>query len=319
MNISSLSRLFKPKSSDAGLLAIGLAADGIYLAQVLFNGAKPRVVRCDYVESGSASVEVLAHLHREYELGNPVCTTLLAPGEYQMLLVESPGVPDSELKTAIRWKIKDSLTYPVDDATVDVLQIPVNKNRVDQRPQSLYAIASPNPTIQKRMSLFEDAGFELAVIDIPETAQRNIAALFEQKDRALALLAFDEMGGLLTFTADGELYLSRRIEITAGQLADANENLRAQYRDRVELELQRSLDYFDRQFNYLSLSRVLLSAPEDGTLLALLGAAVGVPVEQLDLSSVMDISAVPVLESSEYASRVLHTLGAAFRHEVRVK
>ena len=51
------------------------------------------------------------------------------------------------------------------------------------------------------------------------------------------LLAFDETGGLLTITSDGELYLARRIDISCGQLQDANESLRQQYFDRLELEV----------------------------------------------------------------------------------
>jgi MSHA biogenesis protein MshI len=155
------------------------------------------------------------------------------------------------------------------------------------------------------------------VIDIPEAAQRNIAAYFEQPDRALAMLTFDENGGLLTFTSGGELYLSRRIEINTGQLTDANADIRAQYRDRVELELQRSLDYFDRQFNHLSLSRLMLSAPAASKLQEFLSSSVGVAVVKLDLSQVMDISAVPALEDAEFAAQVLSTLGAAMRQEVR--
>ena len=43
---------------------------------------------------------------------------------------------------------------------------------------------------------------------------------------------------------------------------DADENLCRQYRDRVEIELHRSLDYFDRQFNHLSVDRVLVCVPD---------------------------------------------------------
>jgi MSHA biogenesis protein MshI len=319
MKIPTIFQLLKPKAHDAGCLSVGVAAHGFYLAQVAFNGAKPRVVRCEYVQADSVSAVELERVKDEHALGRLVCTTLLAPGEYQMLLVEAPSVPESELKTAIRWKVKESLNYPVENATVDVLQIPANKNRTDQRPQSLYAIAANNQIIQKRMSLFEAAGLELGVIDIPEIAQRNIAALFEQKDRALGLLVFDEQGGLLTFTAEGELFMSRRIEITVGQLTDANEKLREQYRDRVELELQRSLDYFDRQFNHLSLGRVMLSVPDETGLLKFLNSVVGVSVETLDLSQVMDVSAVPGLADSGFVAQVLHILGAALRQETRVK
>ena len=316
MKIPLISSLFKAKNLDAGLTAIGLATHGIYLVQVAFTGTLMRVVRCEYRETDTVSVDDLERLKRDASLGGQTCTTLLAPGEYQMLMVEAPNVPDSERKTAVRWKIKDSVSYRIEDATVDVLQIPVNKTRSD-RGQSLYAIVASNETIRTRMELFESAKLTLAVIDIPETAQRNIAAFFEQPDRALAMLSFDENGGLLTFTSGGELYLSRRIEINTGQLTDANADMRAQYRDRVELELQRSLDYFDRQFNHLSLSRLLLSAPAASNLLEFLSTSVGVAVVKLDLSQVMDISAAPALDDPEFAVQVLSTLGAAMRQEVR--
>lgn len=316
MKIPLISALFKSKSRDAGWFAIGLSAHGVSLAQVKFVGAMPCVVRCEYHETGKVSAAALEKLRREANLGHHDFTTLLAPGEYQMLMVEAPNVPANELKTAIRWKIKDGLNYHIDDATVDVLQIPASKYGSD-RAQSMYAIAAANDTIQKRIALFEHAKIELDVIDIPEMAQRNIAALFEEGDRALALLNFDNHGGLLTFTAGGELYLARRIEISAGQLQDANEKLRGQYRDRVELELQRSLDYFDRQYNHLAVSRVLVSAPEAAGLVGFLASGIDVSVEQMDLSQVMDISAVPELADSEFVAHALPTLGAALRHERR--
>ncbi|MEI7456478.1 MAG: pilus assembly protein PilM [Nitrosomonadales bacterium] len=316
MKIPSISSLLKAKPRDAGWLAVGLTAHGVFLIQLSFDAEIPRVLRCEYHENTAVTVAYLERLKRESELGSEACTTLLAAGEYQIMLMEAPTVPDNELKTAMRWKIKDSLTYPVDEAAVDVLRIPVNKNRPEHS-QSLFAIAAHNEVIKKRMALFEQAKLALSIIEIPETAQRNVARLFEQPDRALALLAFDEQGGLLTFTADGELYLSRRIEITLPQLRDANATLREQYRDRVELELQRSLDYFDRQFNHLSLSRILLSAPDDSGLLGYLISTVGMTVEGVDLSQVLDISAVPALADSEFAAMVLPTLGAALRQERR--
>ena len=316
MRIPLISSLLRSKNHDAGWSAIGLGAHGVHLAKVEFTGAMPRVVRCEYHETGTVSAATLEKLRREANLGSHDFTTLLAPGEYQILLVDAPNVPADELKAAIRWKIKDGLSYHIDDATVDVLQIPASKYGSDHA-QSMYAIAAANDTIQKRIALFEQAKIELDVIDIPETAQRNIAALFEQDGRALALLAFDGNGGLLTFTLGGELFLARRIEISAEQLCDANENLREQYRGRVELELQRSLDYFGRQFNHMAVSRVLVSVPDDAGLVEFLAPVTDVKVEKLDLSQVMDISAVPALADSEFTANALPVLGAALRQEQR--
>ncbi|HEX5338539.1 MAG TPA: agglutinin biogenesis protein MshI [Gallionella sp.] len=315
MKIPFFSRFIGNKNHD-GWFAVCTAAHGVYLAKVKLAGAMPSVVRCEYHETGTVTAAALEKLCDDAGVGDHDFTTLLLPGEYQILLVEAPNVPAPELKTAIRWKIKDSLNYHIDEATVDVLQIPSNQHGSD-RVQSMYAIAVSNDIIKKRIDMFDHAGIALDVIDIPEMAQRNIAKLFEQEDRALVLLAFDESGGLLTFTSGGELYLARRIEITVGQLLDADDDLRAQFRDRVELELQRSLDYFDRQFNHLPVSRLMVCAPDETRLVDFLKSVVDAKVEKLDLSQALDISAVPSLADSEFVSRVLPVLGAALRQEVR--
>jgi MSHA biogenesis protein MshI len=306
--------MFQRGSREAGWTSVTLGNKGIYVAQAKYVGNRPQVTRCAFQAVSEVNSAALERVRREMQLENARFTTLLSANEYQMMMVEAPNVPVDELKTAIRWKIKDSLNYHVDDATIDVLQIPIGKYG-SERPQSLYAVAASNETIRKRINLFDKAKIDLSVIDIPETAQRNIAALYETEGRGLALLSFDDEGGLLTITSDGELFLARRIEISVGQLSDADESLRQQYRDRVELEVQRSLDYFDRQFHHLSINKMLVSAPEELGLIALLGGSLGMPVEALDLAQGMDIVGVPELADSEFASYALHALGAALRLE----
>ncbi len=312
MQLPLISSFFKQAKRNAGWFAVGIDRSGVHFVQVDVTGSRPLVVMCAFSPVTELTPVVLETLRRDARIGDFQFTTLLSPAEYQMLLVEAPNVPVDELKMAIRWRIKDALSYPVDDATVDVLQIPANKN-ASERPLSLYAVAASNKTIQKRIALFESAKIELNVIDIPEMAQRNIAELFEEQGRGLALLAFDDNGSLLTITCDGELYLARRLEITIGQLQDANESLRQQHLDRVELELQRSLDYFGRQYHHIPVQRLLVSAPELSGLVKILEANLDLPVEQLDLAQVMDISAVPELADSEFVAYALPALGAALR------
>jgi MSHA biogenesis protein MshI len=316
MRLPQLSTLFKRSKRDTGLTCLALGEDGVHLVQVQHSGAMLQVSACAFFPMGEITSLALEKLVKEQRLVSCQFTTLLAPDEYQILMVDAPNVPADELKMAIRYRIKDSLNYRVEDAMVDVVQIPGNKN-TENRPQSLYAIAASNDTIQARVALFENAGIELAVIDIPEMAQRNIAALFESPRRGLATLTFDTRGGLLIFTCDGELYLSRRLEITAGQLQDANASRRQQYFDRVELEVQRSLDYFDQQFHLVALERMLICVPDGVKLVELLANSLDLPVERLDLARVMDISAVPALQDSEFLAAALLPIGAALRQEGR--
>jgi MSHA biogenesis protein MshI len=146
-------------------------------------------------------------------------------------------------------------------------------------------------------------------------AQRNIAAQYENEGRGLALLAFDDTGGLLTFTGGGELYLARRIEISLGQLQDADENLRQQSYDRLELELQRSMDSFDRNFHHTAVNRLVVAAPVASGLIEKLRENMYVPVERVDLSQVLDLSEVPELLNEEAQLDAFYALGAALREE----
>jgi len=316
MHISQILSIFKQNKRDAGWFCIAIGVRGVHFVRMERNGEQLRVAMCEFFPMANVTSSALEKAVRDLSLGAFQFTTLLAPDEYQMLMVDAPNVPVDELKTAIRYRIKDSLNYHVDDATVDVLQIPTS-NAAGTRPQSLYAIAASNVLLQKRISLFEKAKINLSVFHIPETAQRNIAALYETEARGLGLLVFDERGGLLTFTSGGELYVSRRLDITAGQIRDADQDLRMQYFDRVELEVQRSLDYFDRQFHQIALSRMLVCAPGGDELVRMLSSNLGLQVEALNLSQVMDISAVPALLDDEFVSESLPAIGAALRQERR--
>jgi MSHA biogenesis protein MshI len=266
MKIPFLSKFVRQIKRAGADFVVAISGNGVHFAQIKYVAGRPQVVSYAFqqvtgIKSSGITPAALEKMRNSLRVGDFQFSTLLAPGEYQLLQVEAPNVPDDELKAAVRWSIKDSLNYHADDATLDVLRIPPNQAGGDAK-KSLYVVVASNELIKRRTELFEHAHINLRVIDVPEMAQRNIAALYEHEGRALALLAFDESGGLLTFTSDGELYLARRIEISLGQLQDANESLRQQYFDRLELEVQRSIDHFDRQFKHLTLRRLMVCAPE---------------------------------------------------------
>ena len=89
------------------------------------------------------------------------------------------------------------------------------------------------------------------------------------------MLTFDRAGGLFTLSFKGELYLARRLDLTWSQLVAAEVSQRQLYFERIAVELQRSLDHFERQYQNITLSELLLGPmPEDIGLQAFLGARV---------------------------------------------
>jgi MSHA biogenesis protein MshI len=310
--------LFSKTSKVAGWLAICVQGDGISLAHVRrVPSAQPAVeLVAFYPGDKSSAAAVMEKLAKECQAARYHCTALLSAGEYQLLSVDAPNVPRDELKTAIRWRLKDMLDFHVDDATIDVLDVPGDKD-APIRTHSMYVVAARNQTISQRQALFENAKIALSVIDIPEMAQRNVAALMETDERGLAMLSFDESGGLLTMTFAGELYLARRIDTTLQQLRQAEGEQKSVLHDRIILELQRSFDHFDRQFRFITLAKLVLSPSGQAELdlQEYLATHLHIPVEILALESVLDISKMPQLGKPEDQHRFLLTIGAALRHE----
>jgi len=307
--------LFAKNAKNPGWLSFCLQGESVYAAHVKrSHAAKPEVTLLASIPTENSPAAGLEKLARELHAQRFQCTTLLAPDEYKIMTVDAPNVPPDELKAAIRWRLKDLLDFHVDDATIDVLDIPVDKN-TPSRAHSMYAVAARNQLIEQRQALFGEAKIPLGVIDIPEMAQRNFSVLLEPEGRGVALLSLGDSGGLLTVSFRGELYLTRHIEVTLPQIAGAHDRQSAY--DRITLELQRSLDHFDRQYNFVAVSKLIL-APMDAAAQGLkehLAANMYMPIEVLDLETVLDISKVPDLQLPEHQQHYFMALGAALRFE----
>jgi MSHA biogenesis protein MshI len=255
----------------------------------------------------------LQKLGSEMHLARYQCAAILKPGDYQLLLVEAPNVPKDELKSAIRWRIKDMIDYHVDDATVDLLDIPPEAGGAG-RNHLMYAVAARNDLIQACVRAFDQAQIPLSVIDIQETAQRNIAALFEEQERGVALAYFAEDWGLLTVNYRGELYLARRLDLGLRQIGGEAARQDGGALERVAVEIQRTLDHFERQFRSIPVARVLIApTPEETGLGEFLRSRLGVDSKQVDLRDVMAFDGEGPDAATQW--RLFHNFGAALRHE----
>ena len=313
--MASMRALFSRKQA-AELAAVNLYGTRAEVGHVRRNGSgRPVVHVCAQFPFSGGEVETLQRLRRDLHLDRFSCATLLPARQYQLQSIDAPNVPDDEMKSAVRWRLKDFLEYPVESATVDVVAIPADQ-AVAGRGRSVYAVSARNQDIESRMKMFAQAKIALRVIEVAEMAQRNLATLFESDQRALAMLSFSEEGGLLTFSAGGELYLSRRIEISLDQLVAVRAEERDQLFERIALELQRSLDHFDRQFSNIPLARLLLAPlPDELGLSTYLAGNLSAPVESVNLGDVLDFHEVPELREPTEQMMRWQTLGTALRVE----
>jgi MSHA biogenesis protein MshI len=311
-----LQRFFK-RGGPAGWLVVDLDAASVSVAHVVPNDGQPVVEFAEERDWDPADPKSLERVAREFGVKRFQCTTLLKPAEYQILLVEAPAVKPAELKAAVRWRIKDMLDYHVDDAAIDVLDVPVPAS-AGQRAHYMYTVAARNDTVRSTIDRFTAAGVPLAVIDIPDTAQRNVAARLESDQRGLVTLTFDAHGGLITVNFAGELYLSRRLDINLAQLAEFEGEARERMLERVVLEVQRSLDHCERTYPFFAMGRVLLGpVPIDAGLREHLAANLYLPVEPLDLERVVRLPGEARGWTPVQQAKWLKLLGAGLRVETK--
>ena len=254
--------------------------------------------------------KVLARVATDHDLKRSRCATALDPNEYTLLLTEAPDVPADELRAAIRWRIKDLIDFHINDATLDVFDLPGEK--AAGRARSMYAVAARSAAIQRRVDLLDTAGINLDVIDIPEMVQRNLAALLPEDVKGVVLLSFTPGTGLITITKQSEIYLSRNIDIGLDAFAQTTD-INGLF-DRIVLEVQRSLDYFDSHFRQAPIAHLALAPMprEIPGLVDYLKANLNVDVSTMDLTKLLDCETevTPALQSV-----CLSALGAALRQE----
>lgn len=311
-------QLFRKFRRVDGLRTICFRGGEVRAAHVSRGAASKPVVSMVVSEASPNGdpVAALSHFSRLWHNDQFECSIVINPSDYQVLPVEAPKVPVTELKSAISFVVMDMLDFHVDQATIDVLSIPHDKNAA-QRNRGMYAIAARTELIGRYQGWFAAAKLPLRVIDIPEMAQRNIAALIEPPDRGIAMVFFDVDGGLLTLTAGGELYQSRRIDATLDQLLHSDPAERESVHERVALEIQRSLDSFGRQFSTISVAKLVVApvGEDDGGLIAYLSQNLDIALDPLDLSTVFDFSRTPELKSAAAQQRYFMALGAGLRVE----
>lgn len=305
--------LFNKKKGKPGLLGVSLIDKELALAHVANEAGQPALLACELlqVESAQDGARVLAEKARSLGLEQARCNFVLAPDDYSLLLVEAPNVEPAELAAAAKWKIKDMIDRPLEQLAISVFPVPRDAYR-SQR-DMLYVVAADRKKIQQVVEMVTNAGLQLEAIDIPELAMRNLTLLYTDDSNGLAMMDLRHDGSMLNLSKNGAIYLTRHLSTQVGE-----DILRSHewdgVKDRLVLEIQRSLDYYESQMGQGHISRVLVAPrkQDSDALKAELDQAMGVKVEIMNLQGKL---ASDVELSFALQQGCLMAIGGALRME----
>lgn len=322
----SLFSVFKRSPKIVGLTGVGITPDGVCVAHIDRTGGMTALEVCDYKPYvGSEELpEILGALVATHGLKGTPCTTVMEPGSYSLHLVDAPNVEPGEMRAAMRWRVKELIDFPVEQAVIDVFDVP-GRNLRGQGGRMIYVAVANAAEIKRRIELIEGVGMKLGIIDIPELALRNVASLLPEDREGVAMLHIGRRSGLITVTRRETLYLARSINIgferlhrlriqdrgaDSGGGATALENAL----DSIVLEIQRSLDYYERHCSNPSITKVVLTPVDDEIpgFMERISRNLGARVEPLRLDQSLQSF---MLLHDGMLRNCLYTIGAALRDD----
>jgi MSHA biogenesis protein MshI len=72
---------------------------------------------------------------------------VISADDYQLVHIEAPDVLPAELRAAVRWRLRDAIDFPVEEATVDLLELPQQSRRANAK--MVYAVAAQTAAVER--------------------------------------------------------------------------------------------------------------------------------------------------------------------------
>jgi MSHA biogenesis protein MshI len=317
--VQLLKKLLGQKTISRGIVAISFLEQGIAIAIADFTEPNSIKLRhCEFIPSSELQQQ-LEKIVKEHQLTEFDCHLLLTAKDYRIINIEAPVVPDNEMKEAIRWKLNDLIDLPADQAEIDFFSMPPAKHT--SAAPMLNAIASSSEILKKLLEPCYAAELNIKVIDIQETALRNLAVLLPENERGIALLHLQKNSGMIIIQKAGVIYLSRKLNTGFEQieLSDidsvAEENQSTDQLNNLTLEIQRSLDYVESFYGLPPISSLAVIPLEKNTqkLLDFLNGNHGITARIMDISATMELN---FLLNDTTQSLCSPVIGATLRYQV---
>jgi len=275
-------------------VGLQFTSDGIAIAEIeMPDGAQPALKSCEFISTidKHEQIEQLSHYIKANKLKKMPCVAVLEDTQYKLFHLPLPPVEESELKSALRWSIKDLIDFPVEDAVIDVFRVPVKENREEK----VYVAVTQRDVVVKTINFFNKIDLTLRAIDIEQLSLGNIIEQIIGQERGIAVIHIGYESGSISLYNNSILYLSRNIDTGLKQLQEIQSPAAADHiYESIILELQRSLDFYVSEHALPQINKLLI-APRHPLLQGLndfVSNHSGMKVELINLAQIFQDSTV---------------------------
>jgi MSHA biogenesis protein MshI len=183
------------------------------------------------------------------------CCLVLAASQTQIVQIDKPNIPESELNAALKWQIKDLVSYSPEDMVLDYFDGPILAGG-NEKINVVCASKKDLLTLIEPLSL---NGITLNRITTEEFAFSSLIPV--QNDACLMVCQQPNEEIVLLIVKQGKMFFSRRLRGFSQIACKSEEELSFGIIDNLSLEIQRSTDYFERQLKQASIRSIEIIVP----------------------------------------------------------
>ena len=180
---------------------------------------------------------------------------VLSNAHYHSVQIDKPDIPEEELHSALKWLVKDIVPISPDDMIVDYSDSPI----IVAGRHKINVVCSQLSLLKKVTESFKQNQLQLNGIITDEFAFANLVEKSESPTLMLCQQPFEDV--FLLIIVNGEIYLSRRLRGFNELGSFSREQLEQRVCDSLSVELQKSIDYFERQLKQKPITKIQVVLP----------------------------------------------------------
>lgn len=238
-------------ANHSGLFALYLGSSTVSLTQIKGNKMLLRrqadFTGADWQPAVRAMLSAMptgSHLH-----------LVLAPDFYQLVQLDKPELSEEEMLQALPWQVKDLVSISPEDIIADYIDLPVHS----AQQAKINVVVASLSWLKQLVQQVTQSGQQLLTIQPEEWLALRLVK--PTASATMLVIHQPEQEVLIQIVREGVLYFSRRTRGLGRMHLYSESELRNGELDRLQLELQRSMDYFESQLKQPPVRDIRLLMP----------------------------------------------------------
>jgi len=258
--LTKISQVFSQNSSNRRL-AIAFQQHGVSLCSIPEQKKDNKVdnkddkVIFEHEKNNSTNfVKSIETFHSNNELEGSACL-VLSEAQSQVVQVDKPAVPESEINSALKWQIKDLVSISPDNMLLDYYDAPTLAGGKEK----INVVCAPLDELKKLVMATDQGLVKVSAITTQEFAFSNL--LPAQSGAVLLVCQQPNDEIVLIIVKEKQIFFHRRLRGFSQISNKTVDELSSSIIDDISLEIQRSTDYFERQLKQAPIKAIKVILP----------------------------------------------------------